>query len=521
MQVVAKAPSSQINSIIQFFAVSMILRRATFRKSVFMKKTTTIRFSGTFSRMAIIASLATLGAGCASVTGTHEKLAQVSLADLKLPEASAQAIANWPKTGWWHQYHDEQLNKLIEQAFSNSPNLQVLASRVESAQVSADNAKKLNYPTGGIRIAPMGQTYSENYIYPPSLAGEWKDSGMISASLSWSPDVWGRNRALYHAALGQTAATELEYEAARQTIAANIVGLQAQIGSLGQRLQLLDNQIDLQNTNKKRWSERERAGLQPVENSIQVDSVIAQLEQLRATFAAQRSILSAQLAALVGTTAQQLPTISAPSQWRGLSLPNEIPANILGARPDIAAAQHLILAQSEMVKSAKADFYPNINLNISAGFQAIGLDKLFKAGSRFDTVEPAITLPIFSGVALNAKLRSQQANLDSAIAQYNQTVYQAVSDAGQQLASYRNSGVQIAQQQRLLNNAERLASQAQARFTQGITPQMETLVTQVGILSAKDALLSDYASRRAQEAKLAVSLGTGFDSLWGQAGVQK
>lgn len=477
--------------------------------------------TNTLSRMAIVVALATLGAGCASVTGSHEKLAQVSLADLKLPQASAQAVANWPKTGWWRQYHDEQLNGLVEQAFSNSPNLQVLASRVESAQVSADGAKKLNYPTGGIRIAPMGQTYSENYIYPPSLAGEWKDSGLVAASMSWSPDIWGRNRALYHAALGQTAATELEYEAARQTVAANIVGLHAQIGSLGQRLQLLDGQIELQNTNKKRWSEREKAGLQPVQTSIQVDSVIAQLEQLRATFSTQRSILSAQLAALVGTTAQQLPPISAPKQWGGLNLPNEIPANILGARPDIAAAQHAILAQSEMVKSARADFYPNINLNISAGFQAIGLDKLFKAGSRFDTIEPAITLPIFSGVALNSKLRSQQASLDSAIAQYNQTVYQAVSDAGQQLASYRNSGVQIAQQQRLVNNAERLASQARSRYTQGITPQMESLIAQVSVLSAKDALLSNFASRRAQEAKLAVSLGTGFDSLWGQASAQK
>ncbi|TDR32530.1 NodT family efflux transporter outer membrane factor (OMF) lipoprotein [Hydromonas duriensis] len=469
------------------------------------------------SRAGLIVTLTALGSGCAIVSGTHEPLKQVSLSELKLPEASAQARANWPKNGWWRQYQDEQLNALIEQAFAGSPNLQVLATRVESAQVAADAVKKLSYPSGGIRLAPMGQTYSENYIYPPALGGEWKYSGVVAASLSWDLDLWGRKRSQYRAALGQAAAADLEYEAARQTIAANIIGLHAQLAALDGRLKLLSSQIDLQNTNKMRWSERERAGLQPVQASVQIDSVIAQLEQLRGTFVAQREILMAQLAALVGTTPAQLPHVAMPNRWLGLSLPNELPADILGARPDIAAARHYIIAASENVDAVRKEFYPNINLSVSAGFQAIGLNNLFKAGSRFDTVEPAITLPIFSGAALNAKLRNQQAVLDSTIAQYNQTVYQAISDAGQQLASYRNTATQITQQIRLVNDNEHLAQLSQSRYAQGIAPQMESLVAQASVLSAQDTLIAQYAARRAQEAKLAVSLGTGFEGLWGES----
>ena len=86
----------------------------------FDMKKTSFRLVMRVSQGAFVVALAALGGGCASVTGHHEPLAQVALSDLKLPEASAQARANWPKNGWWRQYRDEQLNALIEQAFADS-----------------------------------------------------------------------------------------------------------------------------------------------------------------------------------------------------------------------------------------------------------------------------------------------------------------------------------------------------------------------------------------------------------------
>lgn len=461
-------------------------------------------FTPRFVRMSVLSCAILMVTGCAFVTGKHEPLPQVSLAELKLPD---NAIANWPQQGWWRNYNDAQLNALIEQAFTGSPNLQVLSTRVENAQVTADGVKKLSYPTGGIKIALTGQTYSENYIYPPTLAGEWKDSGLIAASLNWDLDIWGRHRAQYRAALGQNAAAQFEFEAARDAIAGNIVGLHAQIGALATRLDLLNAQISVQQQAKQRWVERERAGLQPVQNSIQLDIVLAQLEQLKATFTSQREILRAQLANLVGTTPAQLPVINAPSHWTALSLPNVIPAGVVARRPDIAAAQQYIIAASENIKAAKAEFYPNINLNLGIGLQAIGLDKLLKVGSRYDIVEPAITLPIFSGAGLNANLRSKQAQLDTAIASYNQTVYKAINDAAEQLANYRNSNAQITAQQRIADDNSKLANLASARFAQGITPQMESLMARSSALREQDALQAAYANRRMQEARLAVSLG--------------
>lgn len=448
--------------------------------------------------------------GCALTTSKHTPLTQITPSQTNLPTNQA-ALINWPQFGWWRSYNDEQLNNLIKQAFINSPDLQTLSTRVKSSELIANGVKKLSYPTGGVKAVLSGQTYSENYIYPPSLWGEWKDSGMIASNLTWDLDLWGRNRARYRSALGQNTALQFEYKAARDTITSTIIALHAQISALAGRTDLLQKQIAIQNQAKQRWTEREQAGLQAVLSSIQVDMALAQLEQLNSTFKAQNEILYAQLSALIGAPLNSLPLIKSNNSWLTLELPNEIHANILGTRPDIAAAKYYIIAASESVKSAKAEFYPNISLSVGAGFQAIGLNKLLKAGSRYDIIEPAITLPIFSGASLNANLRNQQAKLDETIAYYNQTVYQAIKDVTEQLANQRNSTEQITQHQRLAHNLKRLSDLSLARYQQGIVPQMETLSAQSNALSQDDALQAAYATRRIQEARLAVSLGNSQD----------
>ena len=139
-----------------------------------------------------------------------------------------------------------------------------------------------------------------------------------------------------------------------------------------------------------------------------------------------------------------------------------------------------------------------------------------RPGDRLVEIGPgqgAITLPLFSSVQLNAKLRIQQAQLDTAIAQYNKTVFEAISDAAQQLAQHRQTQAQVSQQARIVKNQQKLADLARQRYQAGMTPQMETLGLQAAALSAQDALYANYAARRLQEARLANSLGIEFSAI--------
>jgi NodT family efflux transporter outer membrane factor (OMF) lipoprotein len=487
-----------------------------------------MRFYSKAFRIGVLSLTVSTLCACAVVTGKHETLAQVDNARLNLPEASGQTLAQWPQQGWWTQYNSPTLNALIEQAMSDGPSLKVLAARIDASQNAADAVRKLSYPMGQVKVDWTGQEFFNTRIdgatpqsqaalssrgIPTNPSDQFIALTNISAGISWDLDLWGHNRALYGAALGLSRAQTLEYEAARQGVIANIVGLHAQIMAFTERANIVDKQIATQTTLRQRWLEREQAGLQPTQNSVQVDMTLAQLAQLKQSLMAQKAVARAQLAALIGQTPEQLTEFLPEQTWQTLNLPQNIPVQILGTRPDIAAAREYIVASTEQVNAVKAEFYPNINIGLSTALQLLNLQDILDFRGQNAAVKPAISLPIFNTIQLNAKLRQQQAQLDNTIAQYNQTVFQAVSDAHQQLAQYRQAQAYLTAQARIVKDSQTLTGLSAQRYRAGMSPQMESLMYQAATLREQDALVMGYAMRRAQEARLASSLGTEFSDL--------
>ena len=487
-----------------------------------------MRFYSKAFRIGVLSLTVSTLCACAVVTGKHETLAQVDNARLNLPEVSGRTLAQWPQQGWWTQYNNPTLNALIEQAMSDGPSLKVLATRIDASQNAADAVRKLSYPMGQVKVDWTGQEFFNTRIdgATPQSQAELSSRGIptnpsdqfialtnISAGISWDLDLWGHNRALYGAALGLSRAQSLEYEAARQGVIANIVGLHAQIMAFTERANIVDKQIATQTMLRQRWLEREQAGLQPTQNSVQVDMTLAQLAQFKQSLMAQKAVARAQLAALVGQTPEQLTEFLPEQTWQTLNLPQNIPVQILGTRPDIAAAREYIVASTEQVNAVKAEFYPNINIGLSTALQLLNLQDILDFRGQNAAVKPAISLPIFNTIQLNAKLRQQQAQLDNTIAQYNQTVFQAVSDAHQQLAQYRQAQAYLTAQARIVKDSQTLTDLSAQRYRAGMSPQMESLMYQAATLREQDALVMGYAMRRAQEARLASSLGTEFSDL--------
>ena len=487
-----------------------------------------MRFYSKAFRIGVLSLTVSTLCACAVVTGKHETLAQVDNARLNLPEVSGRTLAQWPQQGWWTQYNNPTLNALIEQAMSDGPSLKVLATRIDASQNAADAVRKLSYPMGQVKVDWTGQEFFNTRIdgatpqsqaalssrgIPTNPSDQFIALTNISAGISWDLDLWGHNRALYGAALGLSRAQTLEYEAARQGVIANIVGLHAQIMAFTERANIVDKQIATQTTLRQRWLEREQAGLQPTQNSVQVDMTLAQLAQFKQSLMAQKAVARAQLAALIGQTPEQLTEFLPEQTWQTLNLPQNIPVQILGTRPDIAAAREYIVASTEQVNAVKAEFYPNINIGLSTALQLLNLQDILDFRGQNAAVKPAISLPIFNTIQLNAKLRQQQAQLDNTIAQYNQTVFQAVSDAHQQLAQYRQAQAYLTAQARIVKDSQTLTDLSAQRYRAGMSPQMESLMYQAATLREQDALVMGYAMRRAQEARLASSLGTEFSDL--------
>ena len=77
-----------------------------------------------------------------------------------------------------------------------------------------------------------------------------------------------------------------------------------------------------------------------------------------------------------------------------LPVPDDVPADLVGRRADLAAARWRVESAVQDVAVARAQFYPNINLNALVGLSSIGLDRLLRASSLQATVGPAIRLSL-------------------------------------------------------------------------------------------------------------------------------
>jgi len=134
------------------------------------------------------------------------------------------------------------------------------------------------------------------------------------------------------------------------------------------------------------------------------------------------------------------------------------------------------------VRSARAAYFPNINLLGFVGAQSLGLANLTGVGSETGQGQAAINLPLFSGGALAGNYRTARGGYDEAVAQYDATLVQAVREVADAAAGQRALAIELAAAQQAVDRSEAAWNLAKRRYAGGLSPYL-------AVLSAEDALL--------------------------------
>jgi len=223
-----------------------------------------------------------------------------------------------------------------------------------------------------------------------------------------------------------------------------------------------------------------------------------------------RELAVHQIAALVGRGADAY-NISRPKLDRSaLALPAMLPADLLARRADIAAAEARIDAATAGRHAAHQAFYPDINLIGAAGFAAIGLSTLFSGGSGQYGIGPAIHLPIFDAGELRAKYAGATAQLDEAVASYNQSVVGAVKQTADAITDLQSLEGQAAQQREALRASNASFDLATRRYRSGLSPQLNVLSAEDVLIQAKRQDASISADLLSARVSLLMALGGGY-----------
>jgi NodT family efflux transporter outer membrane factor (OMF) lipoprotein len=193
-----------------------------------------------------------------------------------------------------------------------------------------------------------------------------------------------------------------------------------------------------------------------------------------------------------------------------LPLPASLPINLLARRPDIIAARARIGAADEQKRAARAAFYPSINLTALAGFASVSLSQLISAQSFGYGAGPALSLPLFDGGRLRAQYRGTEADVDAAVAHYDQTVLGAVHQVADQLTQIDALGAQMQQQAQWLAASQEAYRLDEERYRAGLASYLSVLNAETEVFDARRQSVELANERATARITLLVAVGGSF-----------
>ncbi|ONH55951.1 efflux transporter, outer membrane factor (OMF) lipoprotein, NodT family [Pseudomonas cedrina] len=453
-------------------------------------------------------------AGCANYSGLDTQGKRLDANTLHTGQSLngvTLSSAAWPSADWWKSLGDPQLDGLIQEALHNSPDMQVASARAHQAEAAAYAANAERMPTldasAGVSRSRLARDQD-----PRGEGDAYSTVRNIGASFNYNFDLWGGQRAAWEAALGEARAAQVDQQAARLTLAANVAKAYSDLGQA-------HIVRDLANDDLKRTRQMLDLSKRRLDSGIDSQYQYQQTESLEASsqsqlIDAEKQLQSAKiaLAVLLGKGPDRGNELARPTVLKpgAVAVPSVLPAELLGRRPDLIAARWRVEAAARNIDASKTRFYPNLNLSASAGAESLLGDAMFGPASRFFNIAPTISLPIFDGGRLRADLDARDADYDLAVAQYNKTLVQALGDIGTTLSQLRDTGRQIQAQQHAADIAQQSYDTGVQRYSSGIGNYLDVLSIEQQLLQAQRQLASLNAAQIDLSIQLMQALGGGY-----------
>ncbi|AEI80990.1 multidrug resistance outer membrane protein MdtP [Cupriavidus necator N-1] len=466
------------------------------------------RFAGLLLSVLVAAFLS----ACANYAGIHSDKQIAEPTTYTTTQSIPAEQGHWPSADWADQFGDAQLKALITEALQGSPSLEKARARVASAVAFSEGANANTLPQVGAGYSFNRQRYTENAMVPPQFAGTWQSENKAFINASYDLDLWGKNREALKSAVSGVHAGEAEAEQVKLTLSSAIARAYNELARLYTLLDISSDEVRQRREVLRVTNGRVTMGLETEVEKRTAEANLAASEVAVAALEGSIQRTRYQLGALLGQGPDRGLAIARPNLGAGddVRLPDNLPADLVSRRPDIVAARWRVDATLHDIKVAKAEFYPDINLTAMIGLDAIGWGRFLRAASRTASGGAAIHLPIFDGGALRAQLKGRYAEFDFAVANYNETLVNALTDVATQLSDIRAVDAQIDNAVRSDTAAQRALTLALAQYKAGLTTQLTVLNAQTNALRSSQVVANLRMNRRDRQIALAAALGGGF-----------
>lgn len=425
------------------------------------------------------------------------------------PHSSTSAAAA-TELGWRTYFSDPQLVALVDTALAQNRDLRLALLRVQEARARYGIESAAAFPTVGAG-AQGARSRVPGDLSPTGNAVTASQYEVSFGVNNWELDLWGRVRSLREAALRDYLATDAASRAARIALVAEVANAYLALREFDERMALAKESIAGREEALRIFRRRNEVGSASALEVTQVETLLVQARALGAQLEQARAAQMHALEQLVGTPLALAPQTD--PRWRDEAvfapLQVGLPASLLSARPDIAAAEQRLGAASANIAAARAAFFPQLVLTGSLGSASAELDGLFDGGSRAWAFAPSISVPIFDGGRRRASLDLAVVRSDMAVAEYERTIQIAFREVADALSARDALGRQVAIARQALDVQVRRARLAQLRYDSGAAAYIEVLDAQRDLLSAQQQLVQVRRALLSSHVTLYAALGGG------------
>ncbi len=417
---------------------------------------------------------------------------------------------------WWKSFDDPVLNNLIEQAIKTNLDLVQARARIIQARSDIIVAKAAAVPSLN---ATGSVTRSQNSDNDGSMNTSPTTVFQMGFDASWEIDIFGGLRRKKEAAQAKLDASIEDLRATLMTLLGDVATNYLELRANQELLKITFQNVESQQTSVDITKERYRLGLTSYLDVTQAESQKKSTESNLPTYEAAVKESIHRIGILLGREPNALKKElltqgSLPKSWASIAA--GLPSELLSRRPDLRKAERQLAAASADIGIATADLYPKFDLTLGLGLQSDSSGKLLEAASRYWSIVPGVSLPLYNGGKTRANIESKRAVYDETLAKYRAAFNSALEDVENALATYYAEQERhrvLADSTHSYNESVKLANE---RYRMGLTNFLDVLDAEKSLYGAQISL----SQSKAKLLKSLVSLSKALGGGWSAAGAK-
>jgi NodT family efflux transporter outer membrane factor (OMF) lipoprotein len=378
---------------------------------------------------------------------------------------------------WFEVFSDEKLQELIRTALVQNYDLRDAVARVEAARANLGITQADQYPNFGVGGGFTSVELSREGQLSIPTGNRRRDFGTVFLSLfSFEIDIWGRLRRGTESARAQLLASDWNRKTVITTLVSDVATAYFSLLELDMELAIAKSTLATRQESLRLIRLQQQGGVATLLDLRQAEQLVYGAAETVPSTEQQIEQTENQISLLLGrnpgpvTRGRLLTEQQTPPE-----VPAGLPSSLIERRPDIQAAEQILVATNANIGVAKAAYFPQITLTGEFGYQSTALANLFSNSRRIWSFMPQLTQPIYTAGRITSGVELTEAEQRSALAQYEKAIQTGFRDVSDALIAYQKVREVRVQRELLVTALQDRKRLAYMRFQGGVDTMLNAL----------------------------------------------